>query len=540
MKILSKLFVDYAALVLLLPFSLVVGIYVFTHYELLSLDISYPFLYFYAIFALSPLYFLFFRSKPDLGNEVLGVTKNFLERFFLHKWEYLIIGFIFSLFFLNLTSTQISTFFERDQWILEDGLSVLPIDMIILPRLALALRWLVPIDTVIPLTNLFFILFWFCFLIYIVPVEKYGWLNVFLVFGATFFTDVFHIARYASFELPSALVSFVGMYGIWKRKYNFGLFLLIMGGVFKNTGLFSVATGGLLLLFILWQDGNLNFKRLFDLLDISLVVFLSLYFIANHWGQFYYIFVYRDGPAYLVSPNDSDIFWLSPISVFIYYLFAGSTMIFLLGMMGILLSKENKYFGAFSVGLLLVLRSLSRQADSGYAAMFVPGLSYFSMIGISQLWRLLARNWVRFIFSFILIAVNLYSLWKVAQFTPGGMHHTNSNFDEFIGKLARRFPGDGYIYQKDISIIPYLRGARGGNLDAIRFRAFPEIRQEALSELSLPGCKLIIISKDDLAWIGVSEIDFIDMGYSERPYILTDTTGTWVSYSKECNAWEYD
>jgi len=208
--------------------------------------------------------------------------------------------------------------------------------------------------------------------------------------------------------------------------------------------------------------------------------------------------------------------------------------------MGIFLTRNEKYFAVFSLGILLALRSLSKQADGGYVVMFIPGLSYFALKGISQLWILLMGNWMRFVLSLTLITLNFHSLWGIVNFIPGGMNHKNSNFDEYVAKLARRFPDDGYIYQKDISILPYLKEARGGDLDAIRFRFVPETRQEALPELSSPGCKLIIISRDDLEQIGLSETDMIDMGYSVSPYVLTDSSGNWMSYSKECNAWEYD
>jgi len=68
---------------------------------------------------------------------------------------------------------------------------------------------------------------------------------------------------------------------------------------------------------------------------------------------------------------------------------------------------------------------------------------------------------------------------------------------------------------------------------------YPTERKDYLLELSQPGCKLIIAERRDLATVSIMEADMISMGYSEHPYTLTDQSGTWVSYSKECNAWEY-
>lgn len=536
MKFIRKMFVDYSVSLLLLPFSIFVGLYTVKSQLLSFTDSNWLLLYFYIGFIFFPFTFLFFQSS--LGDDVLKVGKNFKERFLIYKWIYFVFILVFSLFFLYMAAIHISTFFERDQWILAGDLPTLPIDMIVLPRIASVLSWFVPIDIAIPLLNLAFIIFWFCFLVYVTPVEKYTWINVLLVFGFTVFAGGFYTTLYASFELPSALVCFVGIYGIWKRKYNLGFFLLIMGGVFKNTGIFHVAAGGGLLLFVLWKDRNFNFKKITNLLSAPLVIFLIIYFILNHWGQFYYILAERGGPGYIVATDASDFFLLSSVVTFIYYLFKESTILFLLGIMGILLEKDKKHLAVFSFFFLLVLRSFSKLADGGYAIMFIPALSFFSLFGIGHVWNFLGKKRIGFIMLIALIIFNFKSIWDIVHFIPGGMNHRNSNFGEYVAKLARRFPDDGYIYQKDISVLPYLRDIRG-DLDAIRFRPFPEIRQDALTELALPGCKLIVISKDDLAWIGVSEIDLMNMGYSDKPYILRDSSGNWVSYSKECNAWEY-
>ena len=378
-------------------------------------------------------------------------------------------------------------------------------------------------------------------MIYVTPVNDYSWIVVLVVSATAFFTEVLTVILHANFEFNSALICFLGIYGIWRKKYNLGLFLLILGGVFKNTGLFHVTAGGLFLLFELWRNGNLSFVKVRNILDIPLVIFLGIYLILNVWGLGYMILVER-GPDWLTAPKPEHVFWLSSFQTLIFYIYQNGKITFVLSLIGFFLSKENRILAAFAVGVLLIFRSLINLADSQYAIMFLPALSYLSLVGILQLEAFFPQKKMQLVFYAALIMFNIYSFtWMMLHpITPGGMNRRNSNFDEFIAKLARRFPEDGYIYQKSISLQPYLAEARGGDLDAIRIRPLPEDRQSFLPELSQPGCRLIIVDRDALVWIGITKADLAEMGYSEKPYVLIEETGLWVSYSKECNAWEYD
>lgn len=529
MTFLRKLFVNYAPVFLLAPFSLAVGLYVFRNVEVLTREENLPFYYFYIFFSLTPFYFILFRPRQDLGNEVLEITNKFIERFSKQMWIHMAIAVGFSVFFLYIASIHISTYYERDQWILENALPILPIDLVLTHRFALVLSWGVPIDIAIPLLNLFFILAWFAFLLYVNAGEGNSWVVLFLVFISTFFTGTLYLTQYATFELPTALLSFIGLYGIWRRKFSIGFLLLIIGGVLKNTGIFHVATGGLLLLFVLYQDGLL--KESFKKLDISLFVFLGMYFILNHWGVFYYMFVYQNGPGYLVSVNTNQIFWLSSFFTFIKYLSLGNSIVFIFGLIGAYMAKNLRLYAFFSLAVLMFLRCFSRLADGGYAAIFIAGLSFFSIFGIAYVLNLTSQEKLKNLFIVLLIGFNVYWLYVILSHFPSGMNRLNSNFDEFVEKIASDFPRDGRIYQRQISLIPYLREHGRSSVDDIEFDLYPELKEPVLASLSEPGCRLIVMPYGEL---GITEEELLELGYSQDPFRLIDRSGLWVAYSRSC------
>lgn len=533
-----KIFINNAPIILLLPFSLVVGLWTYQQADILILEQNRPFFYFYICFILMPFLFLIFGARQELGKEILDVIEKIRVRFLESKWIYTVIGAGFSVLYLYFASIHISTYYERDRWILSGYLPILPIDMILPSRLALVISWFVPIDFAIPLLNLVVILLWFAFLIYINSGENNSWEIVFLIFSSTFFTGLLTTTQYATFEFPAAALSFIGLYGIWRRKFSAGLFLLVIGSVFKNTGLFHLIVGGVMIVIICRQEKSI--KKVFEKLDLALVVFLGLFFIANHWGQFYYIFITRGGPQYLIEPNANNIFWFSSFATFMKVIFSQYTVLFVFGLFGAFLVGEKRLFAFLSLGVLLILRSFSKWADSGYATIFIPAFSFFSLFGLALVWKFLKPIKANWFLVLCLLGINVYMINELLQNIPSGMHRLNSNFDEFIGKMARRFPEDGRIYERDISLIPYLKYARGGDLDAIEFRVYPDQKAEFINELSQPGCKLIVAMTSHLKVVGITEIDLQSMGYSEKPYILLDGSETWVAYSKECNAWEYD
>ena len=529
MTFLRKTFVNYAPIFLLAPFSLSLGLYIFRNIEVLTKEENLPFFYFYIFFSIFPLYFILFRSRQDLGNEVLEITRKFFERFSENRWIYIAIAAGFSIFFLYVASIHISTYYERDQWILENSIPILPIDLILTPRLALALSLFTPIDIAIPLLNLFFILIWFAFLLYVNSGEGHSWVVLFLVFISTFFTGVLYLTQYATFEFPTALLSFIGLYGIWRRKFSIGLVLLFIGGVLKNTGIFHVATGGVLLLFVLYQDGLS--KGSFKKLDLSLLFFLGIFFILNHWGSFYYIFVFQKGPGYLVSVSTDKIFWLSSFVTFIKYLGLGNSVVFIFGLTGACMVKRVRLFALLSMGVLMFLRCFSRLADGGYASIFVAGLSFFSIYGVSYVLNFFRKEWSKNLLIILLICFNAFWLYRVLSRFPAGMNRLNSNFDEFIEKIASDFPVDGRIYQRQISLVPYLREHGRSNIDDIEFDLYPELKESVLASLSEPGCRLIIMPRGEL---GITESELLEMDYSQYPFELVDRSGLWVAYSRSC------
>lgn len=536
MKTLRFVFISYAPMFLLTPFSIAVGFYVIKDSRLLSDPENIGFFYFYVFFTIMPLYFLFFHSRQDFGKQVFDILSMLFERFSRYKLQYSLLIIAFSGLYFWASYARIPVYYERDMWILENQIPILPIDVIIPQRLAFVVQWFAPMVFVVSIPNFGFILLWLAFLVYIGGESENGWLFVTFAFISTFFSLLLFQTTYASFEFPSAVLGFIGVYAIWKRKINLGLFFLFLSPIIKNTGAFQVVVGLMLLLFIVWQDGN--FRKVLSSLDVPLIIFSILYLVANYWGHIYYNLVLID-PMVLVAPVSNQVFWFSSFFVFVNSLITGNTLIFILGVFALLLDRRYRLFSSFSFGLLLFVRSLSVRADAGYAAMFVPVLSFLSIYGVSILWRLAGSQWKKLFLLVLLLGANGFFLFRTLSHFPNGMNRLNSNFDQFVWKLTHRFPEVGTIYQYDISLMPYFYLLRGQDLDAIRFHLYPQDRERLLFQLSEPGCKLIIARKENLSRVGVYVNDILSLGYSEDPYRLVDQSGEWVSYSKECNAWEY-
>lgn len=478
-----------------------------------------------------------------MPGEILEILGGFAQRLYAHKWAFLIISGIYTFIYLKTASVHISTFTERDRWILENSLPVLPYDPPVPSRLALVISWFTQPDIAVPLVGLVFVIFWFAFLIHVNNGEfpNFAFWGVLFVF--TFLNGTIFQLMYASMELPAAILSFVGLYGIWKGKYNLGLLFLVVGGSWKNTGVFQIATGLVLFLFLCWEERSLLW--IFRKIDISLLVIGAIYLALNHWGSFYYALEVRGGPDYLVNLEDGHrIFWVSSFGDFMYILFKNYTPLAVLGLAGMMFDKRVRTFSLFSVGILMFLRCFQEWNDDGYplgySMIFIPGLSFFSARGLGFLSMKIKARWIKGAVAVFLIILGAILFAGRMEHFPYGMTRLNSNFDQYIGRLTRRFPEVGRIYQRDISLKPYFTERLGQNLNAIEFWAYPEERGEFISELSQPGCKLIIAVREHLAFVGITEVDITSMGYSERPYILTDQSGTWMSYSKECNAWEYE
>jgi hypothetical protein len=313
----------------------------------------------------------------------------------------------------------------------------------------------------------------------------------------------------------------------------------VLGSVFKNTGIFQFVPGGVLFAMYCWEEKSV--RKVFEKLDIPLLVFLGIYWLLNNWGLYYQIFVLNNGLGYLVKPRGDEIIWVSAFLTFIKALMDNFAILILLGLAGMILSKENRSFVFVITGLLLFARSFSRWADPEYAQIFVPGLAYIALFGLVYLGRSLKLQQAKFLLLVLILGFNIFNLVELLQHTPNGMNRLNSNFDQYIGKLARRFPDAGRIYERGISIKPYLREKWGGDLEGLEFRYLEfRGRSEFIDEMSQPGCKLIITQKDFLGQIDATEEDLISLGYSMRPYLLEDQSGNFISYSRGCNDWEYD
>ena len=525
----KRQFVNYFPVLFFLPISLVMGAYLFHEYDVLS-EARPVYFYYYLAIAAAPLYFFVFHPRQDLFIETADVFEKIKTRFLKEKWIYLLIGVAFSVFYLYIASIHISTYYERDRWILHDAIPVLPIDLVLPPRLALISSWIFPTDIAIPFVNLGFILLWYVFLVYINEGEANSWLIVFLVLIITVLSDVLFRTLYAIFEFPAAVLGFIGLYGIWRRKVNLGLYFLFVGGVFKNTGIFLVATGMFLLALILWEDRS--FRKFFSRFDFSLLFFLFIFFVANYLGVFYYIFVMRGGSDYIIEPGNNQLFLISSLSAFIGILLKDYPLLFLLGLLGSILDKRHRVVALVLIGLLMVLRSFSRLVDSWYVMMFIPSFSFFSVLGLMHIRKISRSRWVWSVFSIFIVVFSIFKVMGLlSSFPTDTMHHKNSNFDEFIGTIAEKFPRNGRILQREISLTPYLHELGRASESDIKFEMYPEDKDVTVASLMQPGCILIVMSKNDL---GITEEELRTLGYSDQPYSLKDESGLWAAYSKDC------
>jgi hypothetical protein len=531
MNLIKKAFINYTPIFLFLPVSLAIGLYCIREADVLLRHNGFPLIY-YICLAAAPLYFIIFRVRQDFGQEVLEIAGKLPERLSKHKWFFLLIAIAFSIFFLYLATIHISTNrSERDFWILDNNVPVLPMDSPIPSRLALAVSLFTPTDLAVPLLNLSFVLMWFVFLIYVYAEENQHSIVVLLAFIATFFNGAIYIIMKADMDLPSALLSFIGLYGIWKGKFNLGLFLLVLGAVWKNTGIFQIGTGVILLAYLCWQARS--FWKVISKIDIALLIFLAIFFIANQWGLFYYIAVIRGGPGYLVSPIPSQqIFWLTSFETFGQVLSRNYTLLLILGLIGGILVKKIRVFFWLSFGVLMFVRCFSTiSGDGGYVMIFVPALSFFSLYGIGHMWDLFKSIWLKSLLVVLIVGLSVVTLIGTTLFYYSrDMTRLNSNFDEFVAYTAENFPVNGEIYQRNISLIPYLRNHGRSKADII-FNYYFGTKENVMAELIQPGCKLIIMERNDL---GISEGDLTSIGFSDKPYTLRDDSGTWVVYSRDC------
>ena len=175
---------------------------------------------------------------------------------------------------------------------------------------------------------------------------------------------------------------------------------------------------------------------------------------------------------------------------------------------------------------------------------FVPALSFFALFGIKALLGMFKNVWMQRLVVLLLMAVSLISLSGTLVGTYSEMTRLNSNFDEFTGYVAKNFPAKGLIYQRNISLIPYLRNqgrkvslvtfmdTQTPILDGdIEFQYYNENKTDVLAQLALPGCKLIVMQTNDL---GISKAELLAQGYSDTPYTLRDNSAAWEAYARDC------
>jgi hypothetical protein len=524
-----RIFINFAPVFLLLPASLAVGLYFFKKYDLLFSTENQLYFYYYIILAAAPLYLLLIRARPEFGHEILEVVSQFVERFSKHKLIYFTFVLAVSIFFLSTAYFHISTFTERDRWILEDEIPIIPIDAPIPLRAAWVLSRFLPIDMAVPVLGLFSMLFWFMFLVYVHGRESsQGWL-VLMVFAFTFLNKSFFELLYANWELPSAIFGWIGLYGIWKRRISLGFLFVIAATVCKNSGIYQLAVAVALFAFVLYQDRSKK-NGAWQKIDIPFLAFLLGYFALNYWGTFYYMFAFRGGPEYVLTTGATRVLWFSTFAEFAQILFWDYGIILFLGMIGIFVSR-TAYFPLISFGSLIFLRSFSSLSVGYYPLIFLAALSFFSYFALSFFMTILNR-WRLFVIFIALASVfNLVNFYILFSYYPFWMNKLNSNFNQFVQYTAENFPEGGRIYQREISLKPYLARLGRNRLGDIRYRIYPEDKQAALDEFALPGCKLIVMQRDDL---GISVDELVSLGFSRMPYELRDEHGMWHSFSRDC------
>jgi hypothetical protein len=535
---LRTLFVRYSPIILLLPTTLAVGWYCIESFNLLYLPANRFYFYYYVLLAAAPLYFVFVPIKPEFSNDLLEIFNKFIENFKRNKWKYMVATLAISILFMEAAGQHISTYTERDRWVLENDLPIIPIDVPVPLRIARGLTHFLSIDLAVPMLGLFSMLIWFSFLVYTYGGENGGGWLVLLVFAFTFINKSFFELLYANFELPAAIFGWIGLFGVWRRRINLGLFFVILSTIWKNTGIFQLAVAVILCAFVIYQDRRAG-QGTRQRIDAGFLIFMLGYFALNYWGSFYYMFALRSGPGYVLASDSERIIWFASFFEFVQTLARDYFAVFILGVIGAVVGRMGP-FPLLSFGMLIFVRSFSQLSSFYYPLIFLPGLSFFAGFALVRISGYFRNGIMQVVAIILVLSITTYQFIAMSPSYPFGMSRLNSNFDPFIRKLSWRFPKTGIIYQRDISLKPYLIERLGENLNAVIFRNYPENENEFMSELSRPGCKLIIATREHLGLIGITEGDLISMAYSEQPYKLEDQSETWVAYSRDCNAWEYE
>jgi len=239
----------------------------------------------------------------------------------------------------------------------------------------------------------------------------------------------------------------------------------------------------------------------------------------------------RGGPSYLVNPNPDKIFWISSFTTFIQILSKNYPLLFVFGLIGMIFPRNIRSFALLSIGTLMFLRCFSKWADDDYSMIFIPGFSFFSLYGIGYLWNWFKQKWKQALLSISIIVFSIFTLGRLLTNFPGGMNRLNSNFDDFILYTAKNFPAGGKIFQRDISLIPYLRKQGRSSFNDIDFWYYPEDKNAAMGELIKPGCKLIFMVRNDQE---ITEDELLKIGFLDQPYHLQDGSGIWAVYSRDC------
>lgn len=474
-------------------------------------------LIFYSFLALLPLIFFFVKGRNEINSQLNGIIDGLLS-ISKKAWKiYLIFFLLFAVFYISLSYFHIPTLDGRVRWF-SDRVPPFPYDPPFHTRLSLVLSWFLPVEFVSPAISLFCIFLLYLFLIY-ANGDRAVWSPI-LLFCVVFSNAyILKNSYFSNIELPTAVFGFIGLFAIMRKKFSVGVLLLTLSCILKITSLFYAIGGGIFMAYHIVRDHR-NLKKV----NFSLLLICGIFVAFNLAGLFYYILKMRGGPGYIVQTGGAA-FWTSSFINFLKVFVSKYLFLTTLATVGILFFKDvRRYFALISLVLVLLLRCISSLSGGYYDLFFVPLLAFPAFLGI--LWSTEKGGKLQDSFGkltiIVLAAASVFQLFfTLEKVNRMNINKCNSNFVGLTRKLSEQLPPNTVVYQRKISLKPYL--FRLGRNDLIYFY-HSEDKAKVLDNLkNEKGPTLLLHPKGDL---GITDEELLSIGL-KKSFELSDITNHW-------------
>jgi hypothetical protein len=472
-------------------------------------------LFFYTFFGFLPLIFFLVKENDKINQELTAITQDSFKLLWDKRKVYFPFLGLFAVFYLWMAHFHIGTLDERVRWF-ADKVPHFPYDPPFPTRFSLVLSWLIPFEFVTPLISLASIFVWFVFLIYIGEGKSVSALifTFLVMFSNAYILDE---SIFANMELPAAIFGFVGLYGVLKKRFTLAILFLTLSCIFKITGLFFLVCGFVITIYYFFKNKN-TLKQI----NFSLLIVCFVFIIINQAGLFFYVMIIRGGPGYIITIGN-HIFWLSSLKNFLVVFLTGYLFLFVIAAIGIIFDEKHRKSCLVLLFLLLLFRCSSRLSDGYYVLFFIPSLSFGAFYGLNWLFKKLGNlRVINLSAALVLIAISTFQFFCTLDKVNNRLiNKYNSNFTSLVKTLAKELPKDTVIYQRRISLKPYL--SRLGRKDIV-YLLHNENKEEVL-ELLRKGNKpaLLFDHKND---VGITEEELSEIGFKHK-FELIDKTNGW-------------